>query len=311
MTVTTTTRQAQRAFTLVEMVIVIAITGVLVAAVAMFLRWPMQAYLDAARRADMTDVADTALWRIADDVRTALPNSARVTSGATSYLELLQMTSGWRYRAAISSVPAAPGDILDFDAAAPADDKFDAFSLVASLQGSQRPVAGNYVVVYNLGAATTSADSDAYQTMDPVARALNATANANVIASVANDPVNTQETLFTLGSVKRFPLRSPGSLMHVVSGPVSYICAPGAVDAQGNGTGTLTRQSGYAVTAAQGTPPAGGTASLVAKNVTGCTITYSSTGAEVRNALVSMQLSLTIANETVTLYHEAHVSNVP
>ena len=58
----------QRAFTLVELVIVLAVTGAMVAAVALFLRWPFQAYLDTARRAEISDIADTALRRIGRDL---------------------------------------------------------------------------------------------------------------------------------------------------------------------------------------------------------------------------------------------------
>ncbi len=60
------------------MIVVIAITGVLAAAVAVFIKNPVEGYVDAVRRADLTDLADTALRRMTRDVRTALPNSLRV-----------------------------------------------------------------------------------------------------------------------------------------------------------------------------------------------------------------------------------------
>ena len=87
-------------YTLVEMVVVIAITGIIAAAVAVFLRLPLQSYQDAQRRAAITDAADTAFTLIKRDLQTALPNSVRVTNaGAVFYLEFLQVRSGGRYRA--------------------------------------------------------------------------------------------------------------------------------------------------------------------------------------------------------------------
>ena len=82
-----TRRQTQPGFTLVEMIIVMVITGIIGGMVAIFLRAPVQQYMSTARRADMTDIADTALRRIGRDLRLALPNSVRVNtsgSGATT-----------------------------------------------------------------------------------------------------------------------------------------------------------------------------------------------------------------------------------
>src|SRR3954454_6592125 len=94
----------QGGFTLVEMVTVIAITGIVAAAVAVFLRVPLQADQDAQRRAVISDAADTAFSRIKRDLQTALPNSVRVPSvGAAFYLEFLEVRAGGRYRSQLSS----------------------------------------------------------------------------------------------------------------------------------------------------------------------------------------------------------------
>ena len=71
--------QSHRGFTLVEMIMVIVITGIIGGMVAVFLRAPVQQYMDVSRRADMTDIADTALRRVSRDLRSALPNSVSVT----------------------------------------------------------------------------------------------------------------------------------------------------------------------------------------------------------------------------------------
>src|SRR6185295_18764677 len=95
-------------FTLVEMIAVIAITTVLAAGAAVFLRLPLQAYQDAQRRGAVTEAADTAFALVNRDLQTALPNSVRVTSaGAVFYLEFLATRTGGRYRAD-APTPAAP-----------------------------------------------------------------------------------------------------------------------------------------------------------------------------------------------------------
>ncbi len=287
--------ESQRAFTLVEMVIVLAITGAMAAAVALFLRWPFQAYLDTGRRADLSDVADTALRRMGRDLRIALPNSIRIAAaGGTTYLEMLPTRTGGRYRAAVDSLGA--GDILDFNAADLSFDMLGPFSV----QPGQAPAAGDRVVVYNLGAASPGAD--AYSGT-----------NTNIIANTGPGTLpNESKIAFAAGAI-RFPLASPGNRFQVITTPVTYACTPGAVNAAGDGTGTLTRTFGYAINAAQPTPPAGGTTSLMANNVFLCNFTYQplAGSATARNAVVSMRIEITRSNKTVSLYNEVHVNNAP
>src|SRR5215210_7725394 len=103
----------QRGVTLIEMVIVITITAIIAGGVAVFISRPFESYIDAARRAELTDIADTALRRMTRDLRTALPNSIRITTVAgVTYLEYLQTSGGARYRAQADS--AGAGNILDF-----------------------------------------------------------------------------------------------------------------------------------------------------------------------------------------------------
>ena len=63
-----------RGFTLIEMIMVIVITGVIAGMVAVFIKGPVDSYFDMARRAELTDIADTAMRRMTRDIRLALPN---------------------------------------------------------------------------------------------------------------------------------------------------------------------------------------------------------------------------------------------
>ena len=180
-------------FTLIEMIIVIAITAIIGSMVALFLRAPLESYVAQDRRARLADTADTALRRMGRDIRLALPNSVRVTSaGGVFYLEFLGTRSGGRYRA------QGGGDILDFTTA---DTSFDVLGPPIAMK------AGDRIAVYNLG--IPGADAWAGDTLAAYIGAPGSAANI-AIAS------------------KKFPLASPGNRFQVVDGPVSYVCDPGA-----------------------------------------------------------------------------------
>ena len=259
-------------FTLVEAVAVIAIMGVVAGMVAIFIRQPVESYVDAVRRAELTDIADTALRRMGRDVRAALPNSIRIaTAGGVTYLEFLQISGGGRYRAQPDS--AGNGDPLDFTAA---DTTFDVIGPVPPL------AAGDRIVVYNLGPGST--ESDAYTGN-----------NSTAFASLAGSTITI--------AAKLFPFVSPGHRFQVVEYPVTYACDPAS--------GQLRRYWGYAIAAAQPTPPAGGNNALLATNVSACTFTYTASPATQRNSIVSLSLQVTQSGETVSLFEQVHVVNVP
>lgn len=280
---------SERGFTLVEMIMVIVITGIIGSMVAVFIRAPVQQYMDIARRADMTDVADTALRRIGRDLRLALPNSVRVTVvGSDTYLEFLPSTGGGRYRADAAPSGASAGcgglavDVLDFSAA---DNCFEVL-------GPMPPAftGGESIVVYNLGVAGASAYDGTSRTTTAVAQAGNT---------------------ITIGAPgKLFPFDSPSHRFQLVTTPVTYVCAPAA----GGVGGTLTRWQGYAIQAAQPTalPSTGSpSSSVMAANVSACSFSYDANVVAQRSGLVTMSLSVTRDGETATLYSATHVSNVP
>ncbi len=280
----------KRGFTLVELIAVIVITGIIGAMVALFIRLPVQGYVDSARRAEMTDIADTALQRITRDVRLALPNSVRVTnSGGNYYLEFLPTSGGGRYRVVPASVPpaVAAGNVLNFAAA---DASFDIFAPLASA-GVQ---TGNTIAIYNLGIPGASAYNG------------DNTAQVGAIGAAANP----NESTITLTAAKLFPFDSPGHRFQVITTPVTYVCAPATSGS--NGSGTLTRWWGYPVQAAQPlAPPAGASSSLLATYVSGCNIFYNAYVMTQHEGLVTLSLTITEGGESVSLYSAAHINNAP
>lgn len=296
-----TRASARRAgFTLVELVVTIAVLAILGAAAGVFLKPAIDAYFATQRRAELVDALDTAARRMVRDLRLALPNSIRV-DGSNQYVEFLLTKNGGRYRAANDddSPAVTAEDVLQF--AAP-DGSFDTLGNLPTAAG-QLVAANDYIVIHNLGIPGASA-------YDTAAAKPNV---ARVGAYAAGGGALPGEDRITLAVPKQFALESPGRRFFVVSGAVTYACVPGAADASGNGTGTLSRWSGYAfdgTAAAPVAPPGGASVALLVNYVTACTIEYAPLALQARG-LVAIRLTLTRAGESATMYYEAHVNNVP
>lgn len=259
---------------MIEMIMVIVITGIIAGMVAVFIRAPVQAYFDLESRAALTDAADTALRRISRDLRLALPNSVTVSADNLSASFLLTRTGG-RYRAETTATgagnPLRPGE--------EATESFDVLGDLTLGGALATPQAGEWVVVYNLGIS----GADAYESG----------ANSNR-ASVG---AGSTATNIQLDGAKTFPFTSPGNRFHIVAAQVTYACENGAV-----------------VRRWRAPPDAGEESSAILVSDVDCNktaFTYNQNIIHQRWGIVAMTLTLTRNNETITLYHETHVSNLP
>jgi MSHA biogenesis protein MshO len=263
-----------RGVTLIEMVIVISITAIIAGGVAVFISRPFEGYIDAARRAELSDIADTALRRITRDLRTALPNSIRYQQvGGVFYLEYLRTKGGGRYRADFEG--AGGGDPLDFTVE---DPSFDVLGPPISLD------TGDSIVIFNLAWSGTIAN--AYLTNNNRA----ATSSTGTVSTITFPPPGF-----------KFPNPSPGRRFHVVDYAVTYECNPT--------TGELKRYWSYGIPATQATPPVGGSSALLANGVTACDITYTTAGGE-RTSVVGLAVRIG-SGESVRLFQQVHVNNAP
>ena len=278
---------AQRGFTLVEAIVVIVITGIIAAGVAVFIRAPVEGYVDSVARAELTDAADTALRRLSRDVNSALPNSLRQGPGAAC-IEFLPALGGGRYRVA----PRADGtgNILDFTQN---DPSFDVLA-----QNGLPPTGGfgnSSVVVYNLGIP----GANAYDPNDRNRAAINAGAsNAGLI---------------TLAAANQFPFRSPGNRFQVIqNASVVYYCA-------GNAIWRASRALPAGVLAAPAACPqadfAGATVLVGNVDCAQSSFAYNAAVSQ-RNGILAVTLVLTQAasrgtNETISLYQEVQLDNTP
>lgn len=265
--------------TLVEMIIAIAVTGILLALVGMFTRNQITSYFDVVNRTDLADGADTALRRIARELQGALPNSVRSTTDAAgnSYLEFVPIHDAGRYRA--QSGGGAGDDWISFTDTS--DNSFDVLGPPVAVQ------AGDSLVIYNLGIP-----------------------GADVYAGTTSRPLvgagSLQKITYTVGA-SQFPFASPQNRFQIVGGPVTYRCSPNAANPD---QGTITRNWGYGVALNQPTNLTAASSAVLVAGVSGCQLVYTP-GALERNGLVSMRLVLTRNGESVTLLHQVDVMNTP
>ncbi len=282
-------RSAQ-GFTLVEMVIVIVVTGIVGGIVASFIRLPVQGYVDSARRAELTDIADTAVRRMARDIRTAVPNSVRIAACSPTCVEYLPTKDGGRYRASAGGT----NNVLSFGVV---DGSFEIIGRAINFTQNI-----DYIVV---GSTQSTGDLAYNQTATGVLRLYTGTTGPQTTVTMNN-------TLLPLSA------ELPSQRFDVVDGAqqaVTYACEGqlgGVLDPSGNGQGRLVKHWLYGINPAQVAPlNLGGPApAILANNVSDCLIDYA-TAANQRFGLMTVRLTLTKDRESVNLYNEIHVNNAP
>jgi MSHA biogenesis protein MshO len=284
-------RQRPGGFTLVELIMVIVITGIIAGTIAVFITRPVTAYVDTVRRAELTENADSALRRIARDLRTALPNSVRVVAvGTATYLEFIPTLGGGRYR----QYPTAGGlgNSLDFSSS---DGAFDVLGPV--------PVYAkdDYLAVFNLGPGS---DSDAYSGSNR-----SKLSSSNTSAALFSTDGSPHSMSF---AAIQFPSPSLSARFHVLQTPVTYACAP---NAGAPTAGVINRYMGYGFVATPQPVPPGVAPHLLVGNVAECEFDYNedagTSGAHTRTALVTLRLRLEQLGESSRLVHQVQVVNAP
>ena len=286
MTRRTFSNPRQAGFTLIEAVMVIVIIGVLGAVVAVFIHMPVQGYHDSVARAELTDLADLSLRRMARDLRLALPNSIVISDGGAA-ISFFMTKSGGRYLTPDDDLAGYP--VLDF-----VDNTKTTFTMIGHEPTGKLAIAGgDYVVVNNLGIDPANAYTgqniakvSGFAALDAPKGLYQVTLETNPFAG--QDP----------------PMPSPSSRFQVVGQPVTYHCTAGA-----GGTGSISRQWDYGIVAGKPGAAAGQT-SLLTSRVAACTFSYDSSS---RSALAVLALELEVPDGggRIRLVHQVHVDNTP
>lgn len=273
-----------KGFTLIELIMVIVMLGVIGGMVSVFMKSPIDAYFSSARRAALTDEADTTVRRMARDIRKSLPNSIG-TSADKKCIEFIPTKMGGRYRA--DEIAAGDGTSLVFGSA---DTIFNMFGSNNALPVDQRIAAQDVVVLSNFGFGI----ADAY-----------AGTNTAVVSGV----VDGAESAITIASTTLdIALASPSNRFQVIPANekvVAFVCSADTLY-------RLTRTTLAHICPASGSATVASTDPILARNVStaDCSLDYSGPDLQ-RNALVSMKIQMTDSGETVNLQHEVHVNNTP
>ncbi|WP_343729491.1 type II secretion system protein [Duganella sp.] len=313
--------KSQRGFTLIEGIVVMVITAILAGIMVLFIRRPVQSYIDSAERADMADVADIALRRMTRELHGAVPNSIRwLEIGNTTLLEFIPTKAGGIYLSEEDAATAPP-----LPAPQPAPLSFTSttavtFDIVGPVPAAPYAIApGDSIIVYNLGNEIT--DADAYSDGDGTVNGV----NRGTVQSVVGNRVTISDPNWPLPNTPRNPFAvpaannrvastSPGKRFTVATDPVTFAC----VNDTATGRGTLTRIWGYGFVPVQAAPPNTARRALMAANVYACRFSVQQM-ANQNTALIGLSIALARSSagasanglETVTLSHQIHVENTP
>lgn len=284
---------------LLEFIAVIVIIAVLGSFASVALTRQAEAYSEATKRAELSDMVSGALSRMARDIRRAVPNTCRAqTVGGITYLEIVLARGGGIYRTGTG------GDTLDTSAS---DTSFNAIGRFWAAddipQAAEQPQAGDFVVIENTSLVGTA--NNVYGRNAPGCSGTGAGCNSQVIQSITG-PTN-NEPLVTLAAGRQFPINTANRFFIAHPNPVTFRCEPGAVT-NGNASGTLRRITGYTIDAAQPTPGIGANDGLLAENVSDCALACDGGGAT-RDQMVWMRLGVVRGNQSVSLYHATQVNN--
>ncbi len=280
-------KRTQQGFSLVELVLVIVITGVLAGVVTVFVRPALDSYIAQRSRAELQTAAQAALQVLARDVRLALPNSIR-TPGDQCF-ELIPTRGGGRYRMA-----GEPTQSPDLSAVLDTSTSTTSFDVLGDLSGAA--AVGDWVVVGNQNSG------EAYQPAF----------NRSAITAIAASPAAVYGTQRITVAPRQFPAGYSGGRFFVVPNSqqaVFYRCAGTGV-VNGEGTGTLTRLSAYGFNAAYpGACPAG-SGDVIATRVASCSFVYDQRSLS-EFGVMGLRLELARNGERVVLQQSAMTSNVP
>lgn len=289
-----------RAFTLVELVMVIALSGLVALMISTVLSRPMEGFAGQSRRAILVDQAAGALNRMSRDVRLAIPNSLRVEAGGQA-VEMLLIHSAARYRPnrvggeGLSFSTAAAGSCGSSTVGGRCDS-------VQVLDAGISPAGANWMVLYNVGALSGGVPepgSNVWGGGNPGVITPTGTTFNVVNAAPAG------ESQIILGNLPasgfQFAFASPQRRLYLAQTVVGYRCS---------GSQLLRYSYNQLLAAIPNVPPVGSNPQPVAANVASCNFVYQP-GSTQRSGLLALNLQLSQSGESVQLMQQVHVDNAP
>lgn len=274
-------RLRQAAFTLVELVMVIALAGVIAVMISTVMSRPMQGFVDQSRRAELVDLASSALNRMTRDIRLAVPNSVRVAG--TARLELLRSLGGGRYRANLVDGVRQDPPVCAADPCA--------IEVLGPMIGVEDWDELNWMVIYNIGGAASGDNS-----WPPLDGAMSVISPQVAISYAAGN------LSLSGGGIEnfRFKYASPQHRLFLADKVVGYQCSGGRIVRGEFASLELPGAYDYS----------GATPVVDHVDCANSGFTYSP-GTNTRSGLVTVRLTLSQDGESITLLQQVHVDNAP
>ena len=294
-------RAKSRGFTLVELVMVIALSAVVLVMITTVLSSPMERLADQRRRGELVDLASTALNRMARDERLAVPNSLRLSADGQAF-ELLAIHSAARYR---PNRVGGQGLRLSTEAvgtcgSTSSDASCNSFQV---LQPGMSMTGVNWLVLYNVGSESGGvplAGSNVWAYANPGV----ITPTGSSFNVMGGAPAGESQIAVTLpGSTSSFSFAfsSPQRRLYFADQVIGYRCAGGQL---------LRYSYNQLLAAVPASPPATSNPQPLANSVSLCRFNYQP-GTTQRASLLSLTLGLSQAGESIELMQQVHVDNAP
>lgn len=265
-----------RGFTLIELVIAIAISSIVVVFVAMFMQAPLDAYQAHSQRTVLVADAAGAWPRMETDLRSALPNSLRARrNGNIVAIEMLAVVDVARYKSSPST---------------------GAFVTAGTFRGIALPWSSttHYLFMNSLGGNPYAPGGS----MTPAGQTLQIAAAAAGENSVSVIPAHA----FPPGD-------SPRHRIYLLSGPVTWLCDETQGTLRRYAGYTPSSNQTARDTAAE-LNAAGASSTLISQGLTSCNFAASPLSA-VQSQTAAVRLTTTRNGDVVTLLHSSHAEYLP
>jgi MSHA biogenesis protein MshO len=287
---------------MIELVTVMALTGVLAVGLGNLLQHPLNGYAAVSRRAELVTLADIAVGRLARDLRQALPNSLRV-AGSGDAIEFLHTVAGARYRLEPGiNDPGGPGEVdhthsndwLSFGG----DRRWNLLGRLTTppfTYGTPLP-SGTRIAIYPTG---TGLWAEAAANTSP-----SVITPSTLSITITDDG---DEDQIRLSADHRFPYESAARRLYLVDSPTTYLCDPTEA--------ALFRIDGYPAAASQptvrtSTPLSNGSSARMSDHVELCRFSYLP-GTASRAGIVTIEIVLEDGGERVRLLQQVQIGNAP